>query len=161
MKQFVYRQKYNQPFNIPDASGIEFKLLTSPLDASWLFLPLIRCLGFSGLIKVGLKLVSSKRRLYCILADSCVAHYGWASFSFCRYYKVQVGDVVIGPILTVDRFCGRGYATVALMGVINTLMMQGYSVFWIDTSEDNISCRKVIEKCGFGKPVDSFERGAL
>jgi len=158
MKQLVYRHELFRPMDITQAPGVEFEFLSSPLDLIKLGVPLLRCLGLSGLIKTGLKLATGKRRLYCVLTQSCVAHYGWVSFSFCRYYKVQAGDVVIGPIMTEERYRGRGYATVALMRVLNALLAKGYSVFWIDTSEDNIPCQKVIEKCRFGKPVASFER---
>lgn len=158
MKQLVYRHEFIEPMAAPAIKDAEFAILSASSAIVGLWHPLFRCLGFPGLIKAGLKLATKKRRLYCVLASGCVAHYGWVSFSFCRYYQVNAGDVVIGPIMTDDRFRGRGYATLALMRVMNALMAEGCRVFWIDTSEDNIPCRKVIEKCGFGSPVESYER---
>ena len=158
MKQLVYRHEYGQSFHVPESSGAEFRLLSSSLHAIRLLVPLVRCLGPLGLLKTGLKLVTKRRRFYCVLAEGCVAHYGWVSFSFCRYYQVNPGDVVIGPILTEDRYRGRGYATFALISVVNALVAEGCRVFWIDTSEDNLACQKVIEKSGFGEPVERFER---
>ncbi|MEI6702260.1 MAG: GNAT family N-acetyltransferase [Deltaproteobacteria bacterium] len=158
MKQLVYRHEFEKAFQVPKRLDVDFEFLSSPLDAIRLWRPLMDCLGFLGLIKTGLKLATKKRRLYCIMSKGCIAHYGWVSFSFCRYYTVQPGDVVIGPILTDDRFRGMGFATVALMQTINQLILERCRVLWIDTAEDNISCQKVIEKCGFGQSVLSFEK---
>jgi hypothetical protein len=158
MKQLVYRQKFNEALAVQDLAGVTFRHLSSPLDAFRLGWPLFRCLGLPGLLKAGVKLATGTRQLYCIVAEGRVAHYGWLSFSFCRYYTIKAGDIVVGPILTDERARGRGYATLALKHAINHLMAQDNHVFWIDTSEDNTSCRKVIEKCGFGGPVQSFER---
>ena len=158
MRQLVYRHEFHEAFHVLDSSGAEFQLLGSPRDAFRFSRSLVSCFGLPGFLKVALKQASSRRRLYCIFADGAVAHYGWVSFSFCRFYKVQAGDVVIGPIWTDDRFRGRGYATLALMRTINELMQKGSHVFWIDTSEDNVACQKVIEKCGFGQKVSVFEK---
>ncbi len=145
MKQLVYRRECFRPMDVSEVLGSEFRLFSSPL-------------GSLGVVKAGLKLATGKRRFYCVLVQGSVAHYGWVSFSFCRFYRVQTGDVVIGPIMTDARFRGRGYATLALMRVMNALITEGSRVFWIDTSEDNIPCQKVINKCGFGKPVECFEK---
>lgn len=160
MKQLVYKCERSQPFDAPDLHGAEFRFLTSP----WSVLPLLgalrRCLGSMGLVKALLKLATPSRRFYCILADGAIAHYAWASVSFCHYYRVAQGDWVIGPIMTGGRARGRGYATAALKLALNRLMADGGRVFWIDTAEDNVPCRKVIEKCGFGAPVSNYERPA-
>lgn len=160
MKQLVYCRRSEERFPVQPLAGAVFVLLSCPAGALRHILPLARCFGLLGFIKVMLKLATRGRRLYCVVAEGRVAHYGWVSFSFCRYYRVSPGDVVIGPILTDDRFRGRGYATQALMRCINALVASGSRVFWIDTAEDNLPCRKVIEKCGFGDPVDSYERPA-
>jgi len=158
MKQWIYRHEFMQPIHFCESPGGEFKLLSSPWDALSLWRPLFRCLGLPGAIKAGLKLATRKRKFYCVIAEGGVAHYGWLSFSFCRYYSVGNGDVVIGPINTSQRAQGCGYATFALKRAINELIARSFRVFWIDTADTNVPCQKVIQKCGFGKPVASFDR---
>ena len=157
MQQFIYRHEYYEALPVTDSPGVEFKLLVSPVEAIRLWRQLAGCFGLVGFVKAALKLTSRNRRLYCIIAEGAVAHYGWVSFSFCRYYTVQAGDVVVGPIWTSGRFRGRGYASLALMKAVNELVLAGHHVFWIDTSADNMACQKVIEKCGFGKQVSRCE----
>ena len=158
MKQLVYRQERSEFFDVKDSTRVNFRYLKSSLDLFPLIVPLCRLFGLLGLIETGFKLVTRRRQFYCILMEGHVAHYGWVSISFCRYYKVELGDVVVGPIQTDERVRGCGYAALALKSVINELMVRGNRVFWIDTSEINLPSQRVIEKCGFGKPVSRFER---
>lgn len=158
MQQFVYSHRFSEPLSVSQATGAEFRLLSSPWEAFRIWKPMVLCFGWYGFVKAAVKLLTGKRWFYCMIAEGEVAHYGWVSLSFCRYYHVQAGDVVVGPIWTDDRFRGRGYATRALKLVVNGMIQAGHRVVWIDTTEDNEACQKVIEKCGFGRHVSSYER---
>ncbi len=158
MEQWIYRQERKELFVMPELRGAEFELLVGPLDALKVWRPLVRCLGILELVKTVLKLATGRRRFYCIYAEGRVVHRGWVSFSFCRYYQVKSRDVVIGPIHTDETAQGHGYATQAMKRMMNALLAEGYRTYWIDTSEDNIPCQKVIAKCGFGAPVTTFDR---
>ena len=158
MKQLVYRQERDNLFETTHEDLRAFRYLNSMLDIFPVLRQLQQQFGLCGVIKAGLKLATRKRKFYCVIDEGGVAHYGWVSISFCRHYSVGKDDVVIGPIMTNERARGRGLATFAIKHVTNALIALGYRVFWIDTSEDNIACKKVIQKCGFGNPVVSYER---
>ena len=158
MKQFLYYQQRSCPFDVGTMPPVDFKLFRNPFFGPAHWFALYRCVGLLGMAMVWLKLASPNRQLYCALEHGEVVHYGWCSFSHCRYYPVQKGDVVIGPIWSDNRFRGRGFATTALQKCVNELILQGYRRFWIDTSEDNLPCIKVIKKTEFGEPVVCYEK---
>jgi len=115
--------------------------------------PILETIGAYGLLKCLLKLLSGKRNVYLILKENQVVHLGWIALGFCRFYDVEPGSAVIGPVWTDGEHRGRGLATVALVQVMNRLTARSVSVFYIDTSEQNLAMQRVIGKCGFGLPI--------
>jgi len=157
MTQLVFKRMVTCPFDIAERQDTHFMFISAPLAIVPFLGAIRRILGTVETVKAVLKLASRKRKFYCTLESGRIIHYGWMSISFCRYYRVEQRDVVIGPIWTEERARSRGIGAYALQKAVNEMVKRGYRVFYIDTSEDNISCLKVIEKCGFGLSVFSFQ----
>ena len=158
VRQFVYRQTPDVPIrDLRDCEGVVFHLAAGPLSVPKLLRPLLSRFGFAELVKITLKLATRKRQLYLFIGDGKVAHFGWLNIGFCGYYKVEEGDVTIGPIWSDKSMRGRGLATEGLKRAVNAMFERGHRVFYIDTSEDNIPAQRAIAKAGFGDPVDYYE----
>lgn len=152
--QYVYRLEVteaNQPAR-------EFFLFTSPWSLLRWVGALIRVLGVIGLAKVAIKLMTPSRCFFVVVCEQAVAHYGWVTKGRCRYYPVEPEAVVIGPVETVPGFRGKGLATVGLTAVVAAMARKGCRIMYIDTADTNVPMQRVIEKCGFGRPVSTYER---
>ena len=149
MKQLIYRRDATVGFPDCGVSGTGFRYCRCPRDLVPVQDVLSREFGVLGLLKAKLKLLSDRRAFYLIVAEGQLLHYGWISFGFCNYYHIGKDSADIGPIWTAESARGRGLATVALKGAINAILERGCRSVYMDTSEDNIACLKVIWRCGF------------
>jgi GNAT superfamily N-acetyltransferase len=163
--QLVYRQRRSSPFVVQDIPEFTYHYADRPAALLSILGPVRGSFGTAGLPKMFAKLLSGRRAFYCVTHHDRIASFGWAMKSWCRYYWVGQGEVVIGPTITDPEFRGRGLATYALKKAVNSLMENGHSVFYIDTSNDNAAAQRMIAKCDFGTPVAvylrAYERGEL
>ena len=158
IRQFVYRREVSTPFEIRNGGPGILQLHECPASALSMWGALRASFGFRGAVKLLAKLATPSRRFYCILHEGEIVSHGFLSVSFCRFYPVEKGSIVIGPVWTRPECRGRGLATRGLMGVINAMVSHGLRVFYIDTSETNIAMQRVIAKCGFGVPIQEFTK---
>jgi len=156
--QLVYRQRRSSPFQMRAIPEFEYHYADRAAELLPIHGALRRCFGTAGFLKTFAKLLSGSRAFYCIIHNHQVASYGWAMKSRCRHYWIASGEVVVGPTFTEQEFRGKGLATYGLKMAINSLMESGHSVFYIDTSNDNIAALRMIAKCDFGKPVAVYLR---
>lgn len=155
--QLVFRREVPQTQAVREVTGVQFCFIDS-IGACLANLALIQiALGPTGLIKAVLK-VARGRVFYFAHEQGRVLHTGWVTFSFCRFYRVEKGGAVIGPIWSAEAARGRGVAVYATQMAMNVLYGKGVQVCFIDTSNGNAPCLKVIEHCGFGHPVGAFIR---
>ncbi len=154
-KQIVFYRQFTEKLPVPLSSGT-YLLCWIPADAVRHLRLLIRTFGVWKTVQAVLKILRGNRKLYLVTEQNAGVHWGWISISFCHYYPVQSGDVVIGPIETAPSARGKGFATFAMIQTINRLIEMGYSKIYIDTDDKNFSCLKVIEKCQFGNPKKTF-----
>ena len=158
--QFVYRQERSRPFQPHERADVDFVWLSHPsavLRHLFLLRPL---LGWSGCLKAVSKLATGRRFFYLVHQEGRPASTGWCTVGQCRYYLVEADAVVIGPIWSDQSFRGQGLATFALQRAINLLLREGRNTFYIDTSQTNYSCQRVIDKCDFGPPLAVYVRSA-
>ncbi len=59
------------------------------------------------------------------------------------------GVVNIGNFLTLPKFRGRRYAQIVAKGLINELIKQGFSLFTLGTTEENVAAWRAWEAVGF------------
>ncbi len=159
--QQVYCRTIEGPFSCSLPEGSDFFLCRGPLDAARVFHPMVGALGLRATIRMCLRQMSSRRMLYCSSKGPQLLSYGCLSIGFCRFYSVEVSDIVVGPVWTSPAARGQGYAAVSLMFAANRLLELGFTTLWVDTSEDNVAMQRVLQKCGFGEPVNTFERAYL
>ncbi|MCX7590747.1 MAG: GNAT family N-acetyltransferase [Kiritimatiellae bacterium] len=114
--------------------------------------------GWRGFAKDLIKLVAPGRMYACFTANGKVTSDCYVTLSRCRHYPVEKGAAVLGPVWTAPEMRGHGLATALLKRTMNRLMAAGCCLFYVDTSDRNTSMQKVIARCGFGPPVDSFEK---
>ncbi|MEO7068140.1 MAG: GNAT family N-acetyltransferase [Rhodanobacter sp.] len=155
--QLIFRMRRTVPFEVSARDDVEFHFASSLPK----FLPLVRQLSPAvsrvELIKSFLRM-GVGRGFYCIVGNGVILHRGWINIAFCRHYNVRAGEAVIGPIWSAPEARGRGLAKYATQCVINELLQRGLSVFYIDTSPDNLACLKMIENCGFGPAMGCIPR---
>ena len=151
--QLVFRRALERPLDPRPIDGAEFVLLSGPADAWRQRRALARRFGVRGLTKVLAKLATRSRLLYAIVKDGTLVHDGWLSVSRCRTYPVADGDVVIGPMVTTPQMRGQGLASYGIQEAMNAMLGCGHRVFYINTSPANLASQRVIEKCGFGRPI--------
>ena len=145
--QLVYRLRRSDPFPEVSVPGYAYHFLSGP-GAAW---DLRRAMAghflrASGLLKACAKLATRDRTFYCLTAGEHLANLGWVTASTCRYYRIEAGEVVIGPVWTDPQHRGKGLATAGLQNAVNSLIARGHSVFYIDTSKDNLAMQKVIAR---------------
>lgn len=157
-QQLIFRQERRQLFPIEPLEGVSFLLACAFQVGLKLFAALRMRFGLGGALKKLARVSAPRRMYYCILVDGRIVSDGDVTFSSCRYYRVDNGAAVIGPVWTAAEARGKGYATYALRSAINALICRGIGVFYIDTAENNISMRRVIAKCEFGEPAGQFEK---
>ena len=156
--QLVYRLIKNEPFDLLPIEAANFRYISSFKDIFPYYQILYTHFGLMSSIKMVLKILSSERNFYFVYMNQQVVHSGWITFSKCKYYWIDYGSAVVGPIWTSEAARGLGLATYALKSTINVLMEKKISIFYIDTSNSNIACQQVISKCGFGKAVAVYLR---
>lgn len=158
--QLIFRQELTSPLYAENRDELSFVFLATPIQAVgslsvlWHLFPTPLRQG----CKLLLKLASRRRFFYYIQRGDQIVHYGWATVSLCRYYRVAKGDVVIGPIWTSSTCRRQGIAVYATRLAINRLFELGFRVFYIDTVNTNVASLSVIRNCGFGNPIGCFHR---
>ena len=157
--QSIYRQERHDPFAVERPAGVEFHLISGPLKAFGHLRKIKRIFGLFGLIKACLKVATPSREFYCLTVGEDVVNYGWLTFSRCRQYHIEPGDIVIGPVWTNPDYRGKGMATIGLNSAANAMIERKHYVFFIDAAEDNLAMQKVIAKCGFGPVIRTYRRG--
>ena len=157
--QLVFRQVFRQPLATTGDAQFDFQLCRGIRSYLVRYQAVGRALGLLGAVKGAAKASTKRRMFYFVREGRNVLHYGWATIGRCRHYRIEPGAAVIGPIWTSPQARGRGVATIATLQAIDALVRQGHSTIYIDTSQDNAACLKVIEKCGFGPPIAAFIRG--
>ncbi len=156
--QLVFRQELAQAFEVARRDDLEFIFVDSVASALRA-LSLLRCLyKWPGALKAALKVARGRRYFYAVVGRGQALHTGWINDSFCRFYRVASGGLVIGPIWSAEAARGLGLGTYATQLAMNQMFHRGRSVFYIDTSNTNVPCLKLIEHCGFGHPIASFIR---
>lgn len=155
--QLIYRMRREQPFAVAEPAGVEFRYATSLVQFAGLAGALRRRVSAPELLRAALR-IAAGRRFYCVLRQGRILHHGWANVAFCRHYKVGPGEVVIGPIWSAPESRGMGLATYATQSAINRLIAEGLTVFYIDTSNENLACQAMIAKCGFGTAMGCTPR---
>lgn len=155
-EQLVFRRSLAKSLSSESHARLNFVFAGSALALFRIRHDLLDCLGVLGALKAILKVATHRRCFYAVQEAGVLVHYGWLSVSFCRYYAVNRGDVVVGPIWTKPSVRSRGIGAFALCNAMNVMYRHGHSVFFIDTTSDNYSCLRVIEKCGFGEIYGTF-----
>jgi ribosomal protein S18 acetylase RimI-like enzyme len=158
--QLVYRQNLSSRIDVHLGADDVFLALSRPVQAASCQRALRGRFGTIGVLKLMAKLVSHARQFYLIIRQNEVVHYGWISLGQCRWYSIPANAAVIGPIWTAESVRGQGLATEGLKQCMNSLLEQGIQHVYIDTAETNTAAQRVFAKCGFGNPVESFERPA-
>jgi hypothetical protein len=156
--QLVFRQERDWPLEASAVEGVTFHFCAYLRD--WLrHSRLLRAtLGTAGWAKGCLKMATPSRQFYFVADGSRVLHHAWVTLSHCRYYYVEKGSAVIGPIWTDPQARGRGIATFATASAVNVLLDSGHRISYIDTSNTNHPCLKVIGKCEYGAPIAAYIR---
>jgi len=160
VKQLIYKQERETPFDVGSLKDLDFFFATRPMGLRAVWSSVVGQFGLLGAVKSALKLVAGRRCLYGVVVDGGLIHFGWVSMGFCRFYEVEKGSCVIGPIWSGSASRGKGIATWALKLATNRLIELGSRTFYIDTSADNLPCRKVIQNCAFGMPTGTYRRGS-
>lgn len=155
--QLIFRMRRTKLFDTTVPEGFEFVLVGSVFRFVRLSGAFWRIAGPRELLR-GIARVCVRRKFYCVHKNGHILHYGWVNVAFCKHYPVKSGEVVIGPIWSALEARGHGLATVGIQMVINELIKRSLTIFFIDTSFENLACLKVIEKCGFGAPVGCLPR---
>ncbi len=163
MKQYVYKLSlatHTTMLTKKIPENTHFYLADSSLPVIKKLPLFIKRFGFSvALLTLLLRLTLKKNAFYFLVYQNNIVNDGLISFNFCRHYKINKGDCVIGPVNTDPTYQGKGFATIGLLSCINALKCcNKYKHVFIDTKENNIAMQKVIKKCGFGTHIEEFER---
>jgi hypothetical protein len=156
--QLVFRQERNRAFAVKPLDNVEFCLVDSLEMATAHLTTLRKLMGWRGAAKATLK-VKAGRVFYFVRDGDSVLHTGWMTSSWCRYYRVGQGDVIVGPIWSAEAARSRGVGSFATQMAINAMIQRGRTVFFIDTENDNHPCLRLIDKCEFGYPIAAYLRG--
>lgn len=145
------------PFEIQPIPDLQFQLIDNIADAisAWKNIRTVQSIFYT--LKTIAKIIGG-RTFYCVIEGKEIIHTGWITLSSCKYYNVQNGDTVIGPIWSSTSKSNRGIGAWATKMAINKMMDKGSRVFFIDTSDNNFPCQKLIAKCEFGNPVATYIR---
>lgn len=156
--QLVFKQQRTHAFSTIERGELQFLFVDTVGRALSAFKWLVVLYGLVGALKALLKISRGNRYFYALLEGGEVVHTGWINDSFCNYYRVNRGELVIGPIWSADAARGRGFGTYATQLAMNTMLQRGRGIFYIDTSNSNRPCLRLIEQCGFGYPIAAFVR---
>lgn len=156
MKQLIYRRDSNAKFTDVNAAGFVYCQCNN--DISSISTILAANFGRLGLWKKRVKLWIGRRAFFGIISENQLVHYGWVSFGFCKHYKIEKTNAVIGPVWTSENNRGKGLATIALKLSINRILECGWRGIYIDTTEDNLAMQRVIHRCDFNTLVGTYVR---
>lgn len=156
--QLIYRMQRDVPFAVAERDDVEFRYAAGLWQFASLSAALRPVVGWTELLRGMIRMLVG-RRFHCVLRKGEVLHHGWSNLAVCKHYKVGPDEVVIGPIWSAPAARGMGLATYATQRAVNRLIGEGWSVFYIDTSWDNLACQKVIARCEFGQAMGCMPRG--
>ncbi len=156
--QLVFRQIRDRAFGSPPTTeGVAISQVGA-WEYRKYFWDFVATSGFKSAVKGWLKLLTTRRALFCATLDGALAHYTWTTLGRSRYYWIENEAAVIGPIWTAAEVRGRNVAAAVLQDAVNAHIARGTTIFYIDTSPANKPCLRVISKCGFYGPVGVFLR---
>jgi hypothetical protein len=155
--QLIYRLDRREPYATSPLDGMTFELCATLGQYMQHRREIKRIVGAKEYYKGILRMMKG-RYFYCIHHSGILMRTGWVTISDCKHYKIGERDVVIGQLWTADAARGKGLATEATKRVINEMIRKNHHIFFIDTTNDNASCLRMIEKCEFGAPVASYLR---
>jgi hypothetical protein len=155
--QLVFRQTRTEPFKTQAITGLQFHFIDDIAKGMSVW-PTIRTIQSASSALKTLAKISRGRKFYFITEHEDIIHTGWITSSSCKYYNVRSGDIVIGPIWSSESTRGRGIGAWGTKLAINKLIETGSNVFFIDTSNNNIPCLKLIENCEFSSPIATYVR---
>jgi hypothetical protein len=166
MQQFIYHISGSSNIEYSPDVGIErndnarFEVINGLLSTvKNLFLLLKRYKLSAELLKLSIKLITKRNALYAVIYDNKITSDGLLSFGQCNHYRVNENDCIIGPVNTDGSYIGKGFATFGLVNCVSYLRStQAYNEIYIDTREENLAMRKVIQKAGFGDSTSSYQR---
>ncbi|MFT4925753.1 MAG: putative GNAT family N-acyltransferase [Phenylobacterium sp.] len=140
----------------PDVDDSDFVMLDT-LVKTLKHMPILAAyMGWGNIPRQLLRSLFPNRYFYFLKKDGKIITCGQLSTGFCNYYSVDTSDVVIGSIWTDPNFRKQGLASRSIQAAINYMVIEGWSVFYIDTQETNTGMLKSIAKIGFGQPVEFF-----
>ena len=158
VQQLIFRREFDETLYCEPHRSQKF-FLVDRLSAYISVLPsILRTCGAAEAFKGFVRIVSGRRFLYGVLENGKIVHYGWVTRGVCRHYEIEESAFVIGPIWSAAARRGRGTATFATRAAINVILNRGGGIVYIDTSESNLPCLRVIEKCQFGPAIGSYDR---
>ena len=155
--QLVFRQKRSEPFYTRTIAGLSFHFINTLAKGASAWRSIRTMQNMASALKTLAK-ISRGRIFYYITENEKIIHTGWITLSSCRYYNVEHGDIVIGPIWSSETTRSRGIGEWGTKMAINKMLEAGPKVIFIDTSNNNIPCLKLIDKCDFGAPIASYIR---
>ena len=158
--QLVFRQELEGPFEVREREDVGFVLIGTFGDGIGNVDLLRRRFGWAGTLKALAKLATPARRLYGMVKEGELAHWAWVTLKPCKHYWTDPGAVTIGPIETAVEWRRKGLAADAMRHAMNRLFSEGLTLFFIDTSNENVASQRTIAKCGFGAPVACYRTGA-
>jgi hypothetical protein len=157
--QLVFRHDRTEVMAVDTIEGVSFHFCSSLGKYVRYFSQLCHAVGFLSVFKGCLKILSGRRLFYFVTDGTQILHHAWVTLSYSRHYYIDNAAVVIGPIATMSAARGRGLATFATQSAMNALRQLGHRTIYIDTSNTNAPCLKVISNCGFGLPIATYIRG--
>jgi hypothetical protein len=161
VRHLVYRQERTTAFEVEERNDARFCFCGTAMKLILLRAAVIKRMGCIGALKMLAKLATPSRSYYCLVGDGRIVGDGHIARSFCRFYPVDPGSAVIGPVWTHLELRGKGLAVFGMKNAMNALIQRGCRVFYVDRSEQNLSMQHVIAKCGFGESIRVFERDDL
>lgn len=130
-------------------SNSEFFFITRRTGMAKYFWSWVKNFGLLRAIKIFLKILSGRRIFFGLRSGQLIVQYGWANIGFCRHYQVEPKSIVLGYLWTTEAQRGKGLAPAAISNVIHHLFNDGFTRFYIDTTIDNRSSQRMIEKSAF------------
>ncbi|HEX4049405.1 MAG TPA: GNAT family N-acetyltransferase [Steroidobacteraceae bacterium] len=156
----IYSLRGLAPYDVNHDNS--FFLVTSLSDALRYLRILINDRGLIGAAKLVAKITLGRCHYFGLADGNSPISTGIAALGYCSFYEVPTDAVVIGEIVTNEQCRGRGFATKAIMLLINAQMNRGRALFFIDTQGGNAPMIRAIQKLGFhpqygnhGKPLVS------
>lgn len=147
--RLIYQMKVSAPLRTPAPSVGLFFIATRYQDILTYFWTWKKNWGWRETLRISLKILSGRRKLFGIKHHETIIQSGWANLGFCRYYPVESSDVVLGTLWTHPEFRCRGLASTSIQLSMSFLYQHGYRSFYIDTTHLNIASQRMIQKAGF------------